>query len=181
MGMLLLSLSKYLICLFIKPLLLHVEHQTVLYIQCIFAAHLHLSSLSWSRYSITSSKVVRLTVKHSKSCVTLQWLSVGSLLLWLVAVSVGLSVEPGEATVWALLNTAAIMENVKGVIFWGVTVGVPWVAQLTDFCGISQPWREIQFCKAIPARCSHQPAPLSLFASTLTSRADQPAALYISP
>lgn len=87
--------------------------------------------------------------------------SVSSLTLWLFAVSVDIRVEPKEATVRALLNTAAIMGNARGVIFWGVTVGVPWVVQLGDFSGISQSWREIQFCKAIPARSSDQPGPLS--------------------
>lgn len=81
----------------------------------------------------TSSKVEGPAVKCSKSLVTQQWLSVCSLLLQLVAVSVGLSVEPREAAVRALLNTVAIMGNVKGVIFCGVSVGVPWVAQLADF------------------------------------------------
>lgn len=77
-----------------------VEHQSIKWLCTSSSPHLYLylSSVS-SRLSITFSQDVRLVVKRSKSVVTQQWLSVGSLPLWLVAVSVGFSMEPREAAV----------------------------------------------------------------------------------
>ena len=77
-------------------LLCRTSNRVVRLVSPIYAV-LYLRSF-WRWYSITSFIVVRFTVKVN-SWVTQQWLSVGSLSLWPVAVSVGFSAEPGEATV----------------------------------------------------------------------------------